>query len=216
MTPSRDARRRMVEIIAARGVVDPRVLEAMAAVPRELFVPADLAGHAYDDGPLPIEEGQTISQPYIVALMIEAAMIGPSDRVLEVGTGSGYAAAVIARLCASLVTIERHRVLADRAATRLARIGASNVTVVLGDGSRGYAKGAPFDAILVAAGAPAAPPALTDQLAIGGRLVAPIGPWPEQQTLRRLVRTTQQELTDETLCEVRFVPLVGDGGWPAG
>jgi len=216
MTSPNDARRRMVEIIAERGVADHRVLDAMQAVPRELFVPEDLADHAHDDGALPIEAGQTISQPYIVALMVEAAKISPSDRVLEVGTGSGYAAAVIARLCSELITVERHRVLADQATARLARLGAKNATIIVGDGSLGYPKLAPYDAIIVAAGAPAVPTALTQQLAVGGRLVAPIGPWQDHQTLRRIVREGPKGLREENLCEVRFVPLVGEGGWPAG
>jgi protein-L-isoaspartate(D-aspartate) O-methyltransferase len=214
MTDAAEARRDMVATIAARGVADRRVLDAMAAVPREMFVPADLAAHAYDDGPLPIGAGQTISQPFIVALMAEAARLAPDDRVLEIGTGSGYAAAVLAHLCKSLVTVERHASLADEASERLARTGAANVAVVVGDGSLGWPASAPYDAILVAAGAPTPPRALTEQLAPGGRLVAPIGPWRDHQRLVRITRAADGSLSEDEICEVRFVPLVGSQGWP--
>ena len=163
------------------------------------------------DHPLPIAAGQTISQPYIVALMAEAAAIRPDDRVLEVGTGSGYGAAVLAELATSVVSIERHRKLADIAARVLDELGYSNVTVVRGDGSFGYPSGAPFDAVVVTAAAPAIPPPLVEQLADGGRLVIPVGPPSSAQNLT-LVTRAGHKTTSERFCPVRFVPLVvGDG-----
>lgn len=207
---SADARRHaMVEHqIARRGLFDRRVLEAMREVPRESFVPLDLAEEAFDDGPLPIGQGQTISQPYIVARMIDLARLGPSDRVLEVGAGSGYAAAVMSRLSAHVDTVELVPELAEKAARTLAAIGCGNVSVHVGDGTLGWPSGAPYDAILVAAGARAVPPALVEQLAIGGRLVIPVGP-PDEQVLTRIVRTAEGALSHAALDRVRFVPFVG-------
>lgn len=205
-------RRGMVERqIARRGISDARVLAAMGHVPREAFVPADLAEFAYDDNPLPIAEGQTISQPYIVALMAEAARIGVNARVLEVGTGSGYAAAILAELAAEVVTIERHAALAEGAREVLRRLGYSNVRVVQGDGSRGVPQHAPYDAILVAAGAPAPPASLKRQLAEGGRLVIPVSV-NSHQDLRVIIRRGE-DFAEENLGPVRFVPLMGEEGW---
>lgn len=204
-----DLRERMVrDQIAARGIRDLRVLRAMEEVPREAFVAGDAP---FFDGPQPIGEGQTISQPYIVALMAEAARIAPADRVLEVGAGSGYAAAVLARLAAHVVAVERHATLASEARVRLARLGVLNVEVFDGDGSLGWPSLAPFDAIVVSAAAPAPPPALLDQLAENGRLVIPVGPRGGPQRLLRLT----PEGKEEELALVRFVPLLGAGGFPA-
>jgi protein-L-isoaspartate(D-aspartate) O-methyltransferase len=201
--------------IAARGIADPDVLSAMRAVPREAFVPADLAPFAYDDTPLAIEAGQTISQPYIVALMIEAAAIRPGARVLEIGAGSGYAAALIGRIAAEVIAIERHAELADSARARMERLGYSNVRIVHADGSAGLAEAAPFDAILAAASGPFVPDALKRQLAIGGRLVMPVGEPHATQSLVKVVRTGDEEFVQETLGMVRFVPLIGEQGWRA-
>lgn len=193
--------------IEGRRVRDPRVLEAMRSVPRHRFVPRSAAGAAYEDHPLPIGVGQTISQPYIVALMAEAAEVMPGDRVLEVGTGSGYGAAVLAELAASVVTVERHRKLADSSARVLGELGYANTTVVCADGSRGHPPGAPYNAVLVTAAAAAVPQALIDQLADGGRLVIPVGPPALPQDLT-LIRRVGDKTTSERFCPVRFVPLV--------
>ena len=205
-------RRRLAMVdkqINKRGVVDPRVLAAMAAVPRHRFVSKMLINQAYQDHPLPIPASQTISQPYIVALMAEAAEITPNDRVLEVGTGSGYGAAVLASLAAEVVTVERHQKLADAAAEVLAELGYDNVTVVKADGSLGYADGAPYSAVVVTASTENIPVPLVEQLADGGRLIIPLGPLGKVQHLTRLRRTGDQRTT-ETLSMVRFVPLIGD------
>lgn len=193
--------------IESRGIHDPRVLAAMRKVPRHRFVSRTLAGDAYKDHPLPIGAGQTISQPYIVALMAEAASIGPNDQVLEVGTGSGYGAAVLAELSASVVSVERHRKLADAAARILADLECANATVVCADGSQGHPSGAPYAAVVVTAAASAIPPALIDQLADGGRLVIPVGPPTLSQNLTLITRMGD-ETTSERFCPVRFVPLV--------
>ncbi|MCX5743876.1 MAG: protein-L-isoaspartate(D-aspartate) O-methyltransferase [Proteobacteria bacterium] len=207
------ARQTMVDRhLRARGVRDPRVLLAFDVVPREAFVPSALASAAYDDRPLPIEAGQTISQPYIVALMTEALALAPGDTVLEIGTGSGYAAAVLAKLARHVYTVERHVELADAARDRLAALGFSNVEVRCSDGTLGWPEHAPFDAIVVAAGGPEVPRALLDQLEIGGRLVMPVGPAHEQQ----LVRVTRDGIVAyrrEELGAVQFVPLIGAQGW---
>ena len=208
-------RDRMVRLhLARRGVGDPHVLEAMRRVPREAFVPKGLEEFAYDDSPLPIGEGQTISQPYIVALMIEAAEIEPGDRVLEIGAGSGYAAAVMSRIADRVYTIERQAALAQEARRRLADLGYDNVEVIEGDGTRGWAQAAPYDAIVVAAGGPAIPKPLRDQLAVGGRLVIPVGESPRSQRLIAVTRSSETECREEDLGEVRFVPLLGEHGWP--
>ncbi|MBW8754330.1 MAG: protein-L-isoaspartate(D-aspartate) O-methyltransferase [Sphingomonadales bacterium] len=207
-------RDRMVERqIMARGIDDTNLLHAMREVPREVFVPENLAEFAYDDTPLPIAEGQTISQPYIVAAMIEAAEVQPGDKVLEVGAGSGYAAAVLSRIADRVFAIERHKPLADAAERRLGALGYRNVSVIAGDGSGGLPGEAPFDAILVAARGPEAPEALKRQLKIGGRLVIPVG-GEDLQTLWRVTRTAEAEWTSDALEQVRFVPLIGAHGIP--
>lgn len=208
------ARRRMVdEQILARGLRDQRVLEAMAKVPRERFVPAELRHRAYDDCPLPIGHGQTISQPYIVALMAAMLMLKPDDRVLEVGAGSGYAAAVLAELAGEIFTIERHEALAQRAQRDLAALGCASVSVRAGDGSLGWPEAAPFDAILVSAGGPSVPESLRQQLAISGRMVIPVGDDPHSQQLLRVTRREADRFEEERLAAVRFVRLIGAEGW---
>jgi len=199
--------------IAARGIRDPAILEAFREVPREAFVSPDFARAAYDDHPLPIEAGQTISQPYIVALMIEAAAIGPEDKVLEVGAGSGYAAAVMSRIAREIVAIERQHELVEVARERLERLGYDNVLIVEGDGTRGCPGEAPFDAILAAASGSHVPSPLVEQLAPGGRLVMPIG---EPNWVQELVKVTKHPdgtTSQEKLGGVRFVPLIGEEGW---
>jgi len=198
------------EDLRGRGIRDERVLAAMGAVPRERFVPEHLAGRAYDDGALPLTEGQTISQPYVVAAMAEAAELSPGDRGLEVGTGSGYGAAVLAACGASVVTIERHPSLAASARALVAEV-APSVEVVEGDGSLGWPEGAPYDAIVVTAGGPSVPESLVAQLVDGGRLVMPVGRKGHQQ-LTRLVRSGD-DVIEERLGAVAFVPLVGAEGW---
>lgn len=198
--------------IAARGITDAAVLRALATVPREAFVPRHLAPRAYDDRPLPIGEGQTISQPYVVALMLELLELGPDDRLLEVGAGSGYAAAVAGRICRRVVGVERLPHLASSAASRVARLGGGNVVVVCADGTLGWPDEAPYDAILVSAGGPEVPAALLDQLAEGGRLVIPVGSHAGHQRLLR-VRRTPEGTVEEDLGGVAFVPLIGEEGW---
>ena len=213
--PDREqVRHRMVDAqIARRGVRDERVLAALRAVPREAFVDEGFEASAYEDSALPIGSGQTISQPYIVARMAEAATIGEADRVLEIGTGSGYAAAVLGRLAREVFTIERHAALAARAESRLHASGCGNVTVRVGDGTRGWPEKAPFDAILVAAGAPSIPAALREQLETGGRLIIPVGDQRRMQRLLRITRTGATRFEEEDLGGVIFVPLIGDQGW---
>ena len=212
-----ESRKRMVrEQIAARGVRDPRVLAAMRGVPRELFLRAGQEEVAYRDGPLPIESDQTISQPYIVAFMIESLRLEGSEKVLEVGTGSGYAAAVLGELAGEVYSVERHANLAEEAGRRLARLGYDNVHVKHGDGTRGWPEFAPYDAIVVAACGPAVPASLRGQLRIGGRLVIPVGPAAGSQQLLRVTRLAEREFTEEPLLEVVFVPLVGEEGFEEG
>jgi protein-L-isoaspartate(D-aspartate) O-methyltransferase len=207
-------RERMVQQqIAARGVRAPRVLQAMRTVPREAFIDDMLRDAAFDDGPLPIGEQQTLSQPYIVALMIEALDLQGDERVLEVGTGSGYASAVLACLARQVFSIERFASLAASAADRLAALGFGQVQVRQGDGTLGWSEQAPFDAILVSASGPRVPPALKAQLAIGGRLVMPVGRDREQQELLRLTRVAESRFSTRRLGGVRFVPLIGEEGW---
>jgi protein-L-isoaspartate(D-aspartate) O-methyltransferase len=209
-----EARARMVESqLVRRGIRDSRVLEAMQQVPREAFVEAGYEDFAYDDSPLPIGEGQTISQPYIVAFMIEATGIAPGDVALDVGTGSGYAAAVMAQIAERVYTIERHASLARQAEQRFAALGYENIHVRIGDGSCGWPDAGPYDAILVAAGAPQVPVALRQQLAPGGRLVIPVGESPTTQRLLRVRRLDDAGYEEETLAAVRFVPLIGEQGW---
>ena len=210
------AREAMVaEQIAARGIRDPLVLAAMRKVPREKFVPEPYRAHAYDDSALPIGNGQTISQPYIVALMIEAMGLEGGERVLEVGSGSGYAAAVLAEIAAEVIGIERQPELVRRATETLARLGYDTVTIIEGDGTLGHAPGAPYDAILVSAAAPRVPPALIEQLCPGGRLVVPVGRVRAHQVVRRIEKAADGSLNEEDITGVRFVPLVGEQGWKA-
>jgi protein-L-isoaspartate(D-aspartate) O-methyltransferase len=199
--------------LKARGISDRRLLDAFRAVPRELFVPAAARDFAYEDAPLPIEAGQTVSQPYIVALMIAAAEVRPGERVLEVGTGSGYAAAVLGRIAEEVVSVERHPELAALARERLAALGCTNVRVVEGDGSAGLPGEAPFEAILVAASGPRVPQPLLDQLAVGGILVMPVGEPDTVQKLVKVTRMSETETREEDLGPVRFVPLIGKEGW---
>jgi protein-L-isoaspartate(D-aspartate) O-methyltransferase len=201
--------------IAARGIRDPRLLDAFRSIPREAFLPPDLQEFAYEDSPLPIAEGQTISQPYIVALMTAALQLQPGNRVLEIGTGSGYAAAIVARLAARVFTIERHPELAEQARRRLLELEIRNVEIRIGDGTQGWLAHAPYDAIVVTAGGPSVPPALLDQLAPGGRLVIPVGEHRELQRLLRLTKQPDGTLASEDLGDVRFVPLIGAQGWSA-
>jgi protein-L-isoaspartate(D-aspartate) O-methyltransferase len=207
------ARKRMVAQLDRRGVRDARVLGAMASVPREAFVSAGTEEFAYADSPLPIGEGQTISQPYIVAAMAEAAELEPAGRVLEVGAGSGYAAAIFSRLSGQVFAIERHTNLTEAARARCHALGYHNITFMIGDGSIGWREQAPFDAILVAAGVPKPPEALKRQLKIGGRLIVPVGEADEQR-LFRVHRTGEEEFQEDDLGGVRFVPLIGAQGWP--
>jgi protein-L-isoaspartate(D-aspartate) O-methyltransferase len=196
-----------------RGITEPGILDAFRAVPREAFVSPAYAHEAYGDHPLPIEAGQTISQPYIVALMIQAAAIGPCDTVLEVGAGSGYAAAIISRIARKVIGIERQHDLVEIARERLSRLGYDNVEIVEGDGTKGWSDAAPYDAIIAAASGSHVPESLVGQLAPGGRLVIPLG---EPGWAQELVKVTKQEdgiLRQENLGGVRFVPLIGEEGW---
>jgi protein-L-isoaspartate(D-aspartate) O-methyltransferase len=199
------------EQIRARGIVSPRLLEAMAAVPRHEFVPPDYAELAYGDQPLPIGEGQTISQPFMVAAMIEALELAGGERVLEIGTGSGYQASLLARLAREVFTIENIESLAEAAVERLERLECSNVAVRVADGTLGWPERGPFDAIVVSAAAPRIPPPLVEQLAEGGRLVIPVGDEHQQELLQ--IHRAGDELTTSTLHYCRFVPLVGRYGW---
>ena len=200
--------------LAARGIRDPSVIEAMGRVPRHAFVAAAMRSEAYEDSPLPIEAGQTISQPYIVALMLEAARLGADDRMLEVGAGSGDASAVAAQLVAHVDAIERQPRLVELARERLARLGITNVDVHAGDGSAGWPSGAPYDAIVVAAAGPRVPDALREQLAVGGRLVLPVASEHGGQRLVLVERRGENEWREDDLGGVMFVPLVGAQGWP--
>jgi protein-L-isoaspartate(D-aspartate) O-methyltransferase len=197
--------------IRDRGIRSGRVLEAMEAVPRHLFVPADLVRGAYADEPLPIGEGQTISQPFMVAAMADALSLEGRERVLEVGCGSGYQAAVLSRLAAEVIAVETRPVLAASARERLARLDYANVTVEEGDGSAGWPASAPYDAILVTAAAPEVPKPLIEQLAEGGRLVIPVGGSKHQELMRIVKR--EGRTTEQSLYSCRFVPLLGRCGW---
>jgi protein-L-isoaspartate(D-aspartate) O-methyltransferase len=207
-------RAKMVEQqLHRRGISDERILEAFRLVPREQFVRDGLGHLAYGDHPLPIEAGQTISQPYIVALMIEAAGITPGDKVLEVGAGSGYAAAVMSRIAAHVISIERQDELVVVARERLQRLGYDNVEILEGDGSKGCPGDAPFDAILAAASGSHVPESLIEQLAPLGRLVMPIGETGWTQRLVKVTKNVDGTLQQSDLGEVRFVPLIGEEGW---
>jgi protein-L-isoaspartate(D-aspartate) O-methyltransferase len=215
MTDFAADRERMVErTIIARGIDDPALIAAFRAVPREAFVSADHAASAYADGPLPIEAGQTISQPYIVALTIDAAGIRRDSRVLEIGAGSGYAAAILGQVAREVIAIERHRELAALARERMQRLGYANVRIVEGDGTLGFPEEAPFDAIVAAASGSHVPSVLIDQLRPGGRIVMPIGGRHWTQTLVKLTKREDGGVDREDLCAVRFVPLVGAHAFP--
>lgn len=195
-----------------RGIRDERVLAAMSRVPREQFVAEPFRAHAYDDNPLPIGEGQTISQPYIVAIMLELLELTPEQTVLEIGTGSGYQTALLVELCRHVYSIERHPALAAQAELVLARLGYTNITLAVGDGTAGLPADAPYDAIIVSAAAPSLPRALFAQLREGGRMVIPIG-LPESQLLQLIRKVNgSAEVFEEIPC--RFVPLIGEQGYP--
>jgi protein-L-isoaspartate(D-aspartate) O-methyltransferase len=199
--------------LKTRGITDGAVLKAMLVVPREQFVPAHIAEFAYRDAALPIAEEQTISQPYIVAAMAESLDLHPGDRVLEIGTGSGYAAAVLAHIAAEVYTVERHESLARNAERRFHDFGYDNIHVLHDDGTLGWPEHAPYDAIVVAAAGPDIPKALLEQLAIGGRLVIPTGSMQSLQKLVRVYRAGENDYRYEELEDVRFVPLIGQYGW---
>ena len=214
MTDFKKFRQRMVDDqIRSRGVRDEKVLDAMGQVPRELFVPEDIQELAYRDSPLPIPAGQTISQPYIVAYMVEALGLEGGERVLEIGAGSGYAAAVLGSIADEVYAIERIGELADYATERLDQAGIANVHILHADGTEGWRDEAPFDAILVSAGGPRVPDSLLEQLKVGGRVVAPVGKTKIAQELVRITRVHTDEYIREDLADVRFVPLIGKEGW---
>jgi protein-L-isoaspartate(D-aspartate) O-methyltransferase len=210
-----DMRREMMieRDLKGRGIYDPVVLAAMREVPREEFVRPELIDQAYDDHPLPIDEGQTISQPYMVAYMAESLELAPTDRVLEIGTGSGYSAAVLSRIAAEVYTVEHFASLAVSADERLQRLGYDNIRILVGDGTLGWPEYAPYNAIVVTAGAPRVPEPLLEQLVVGGRLVVPVGPSHFVQSLVRVRRVKPDECKQENLMAVQFVPLIGAAGW---
>jgi protein-L-isoaspartate(D-aspartate) O-methyltransferase len=214
MTDFSSEREAMVERqLRRRGITEPHILDAFRAVPREAFVGPDVAHLAYGDHPLPIEAGQTISQPYIVGLMIQAAAVEPGDTVLEVGSGSGYAAAVMSRIAERVIGIERQHQLVVAARERLERLGYENVDIVEGDGTKGWPARAPYDAVLAAASGSHVPASLVDQLAPGGRLVMPIGEPGWVQNLVKVTKEADGRLQQSDLGGVRFVPLIGEEGW---
>lgn len=207
-------RKRMVETqLVPRGIHDPLVLKAMGKVPREAFVPKDLRESAYDDNPLPIREGQTISQPYIVALMTEALELKGSEKVLEIGTGSGYQAAILAEIAKEVYTVERVGSLSEKAEQILGSLGYANIHFKIFNGTLGWPEHSPYDAIMVTAGAPEIPESLIEQLGEGGRLVIPVGDRLGQDLLK--IRKTRGKTTTEDMGAVRFVNLVGEHGWEA-
>ena len=209
-------RNRMLnEHLIGRGIKNEAVLAAMMMVPREEFVAEHLREFAYEDHPLSIDEGQTISQPYIVAYMTEQLELSAEDRVLEIGTGSGYAAAILSRIVNTVYTVEHFGSLARKAVQRFKKLGYTNIHVLEADGTLGWPEHAPYDAIVVTAGAPEVPAPLLEQLAKGGRLVIPVGLSPYLQTLVRVRRVSEKDYSREELCGVRFVPLVGSAGWPS-
>lgn len=198
--------------IARRGITSPRILEAFLDIPRHLFIPENQHLFAYEDGPLPIGKGQTISQPYIVAYMTKHLNLAGNERVLEIGTGSGYQAAILGKLAAEVHTVERHHSLAEKATQLLADLGFENIRVHLGDGTIGLLEFAPYDAIMVTAAAPDVPVPLLDQLADGGRLIMPVGGRAGQ--VLHLYQRRGKEIIKDDLTPVAFVPLIGDHGWP--
>ena len=214
MTDFAAEREAMVERqLRGRGITEPEILDAFGAVPREAFVGVEVAHLAYGDHPLPIEANQTISQPYVVALMIRAAAIKPADKVLEVGSGSGYAAAVMSRIGRKVIGVERQQELVAIARERMQRLGYDNVEIVQGDGTKGWPGHAPYDVIFAAASGSHVPKSLVSDLATGGRLVMPVG---EPGAVQRLVQLTRREdgsLQQSDLGSVRFVPLIGEEGW---
>jgi protein-L-isoaspartate(D-aspartate) O-methyltransferase len=213
--PRADERRAMVEHqIRARGVNDPGVLEAMEEVPRHLFIPPPYDRNAYDDNPLPIGRGQTISQPYIVAVMTELLHLKSSDNVLEIGTGSGYQAAVLSRIVRRVTSIERIPEVADLACHNLGELEFDNIEIIVGDGTLGYPKNAPYDGIIITAATPDIPRPLTEQLADGGRMVAPAGSRDMQELV--VLERHGDTLTTQNYGGVRFVPLIGKYGWNGG
>ncbi len=201
--------------IIGRGINNRNVLQSLREIPRHLFVPEEIRSQSYDDNPLPIGKNQTISQPYIVAYMAEAAMITSTDKVLEIGTGCGYSAAVLSRLASQVYTIERIPELANDAKVRLHDLGYDNIHTFLSDGSIGLSEHAPFNAIIVTAGAPSVPHSLVQQLAPGGRMIIPVSKGHYEELLR-ITKTTDGEYESETLMDVRFVPLVGKEGYKPG
>jgi protein-L-isoaspartate(D-aspartate) O-methyltransferase len=211
---SAERNRMLNDHLIGRGIQDPAVLAAMMLVAREEFVPKHLREFAYEDSPLPIDEGQTISQPYIVAYMTEALELSAGDRVLEIGTGSGYQAAVLSKIAQTVYSVERFASLARSAAERFENLGYTNIHVLTGDGTLGWPDHAPYDAVIVTAGAPEIPKPLLEQLAAGGRLVIPVGSNPYVQTLVRVRKLKGKKYEREELCHVRFVPLIGAAGWP--
>ncbi|MDX1413135.1 MAG: protein-L-isoaspartate(D-aspartate) O-methyltransferase [Candidatus Promineifilaceae bacterium] len=207
-------RERMVtEQIEGRGIHDPAILQAMRSVQRELFVADTYQIYAYDDTPLPIPNQQTISQPYVVALMIRALRLTPDANVLEIGTGSGYAAALLAQIAREVHSVERHRKLVSYARQRLTMLGYENVFVHFGDGTLGWPQNAPYDAIMVSAGGPDVPHSLKSQMVVGGRLVMPIGASERRQHLICLTRESETGYRRTDLGAVAFVPLIGEEGW---
>lgn len=209
-----EERLQMVRLqLEPRGIDDENVLEAMRRVPRELFLPPDMRKHAYADSALPIAEGQTISQPYIVALMTQALQLSPDDRVLEIGTGSGYAAAILGYIAHQVYSLERIAPLAKHAEETLNRVGIDNVNVIHADGTNGWPQAAPYDGIVVTAGAPEVPQPLIDQLAPRGRLVLPVGSHTTSQHLMQFHKLPDGSLDSSDLGAVRFVPLIGNHGW---
>ncbi|MEX0594459.1 MAG: protein-L-isoaspartate(D-aspartate) O-methyltransferase [Balneolaceae bacterium] len=206
-------RKQLVDLLEKRGINDPRVLDAIGALPRHQFVDTALEGRAYEDSALPIGKGQTISQPYTVARQTELLEVQPGEKVLEIGTGSGYQAAVLCHMGVELFTVERHDELYQAARQRLQDLG-YRPRMKMGDGSLGWKAYAPYDGIVVTAGAPVIPSDLVRQLTVGGRMIIPVGEQ-ESQTMTRIVRVSEEEFQEEPLDNFKFVPLIGERGWPS-
>jgi protein-L-isoaspartate(D-aspartate) O-methyltransferase len=209
--PIEVAQKRLIKILREKGISDERVLDAFIKVPRHLFVDGAMYAQAYDDNALPIGLGQTISQPYVVALMTELLKLGKNDKILEIGTGSGFQAAILAEFSLRVFTIERHRKLGETARILLRKMGYANITFKIGDGTSGWPQHGPFDRIIVTAGAPVVPQALIDQLSIGGRMIIPTGDKSQQDLV--IYEKTVQGITQHTAAQVVFVPLIGNQGW---